>query len=163
MTAATTTMATGIEHVIDQYIAAWNETNPGARRELIARTWTADGSYLDPLLSGPGYDGIDAMIGGVQSQFPGYRFRRVGELDARIGIGSGHLTPCLLLRAQIRRHSSTLRERRPLYPGPELLSICLGARSQPRPKGCHIRKTVNVPKHVKQFFNKRVREGHAGQ
>jgi hypothetical protein len=31
-------MATGVERVIDQYIAGWNETNPGAHRELIART-----------------------------------------------------------------------------------------------------------------------------
>jgi SnoaL-like domain len=81
-----TTLATGVEHVhlqvVDQYIASWNETNPQARRELIARTWTEDGSYLDPLMSGEGHDGIDAMIGGAQSRYPGFRFRRTGELDA---------------------------------------------------------------------------------
>ena len=82
MMTAATTMATGVEQVIDQYIAAWNETDPDARRDLIARTWTEDGSYLDPLMSGEGHDGIDAMIGGVQSRFPGYRFRRTGDLDA---------------------------------------------------------------------------------
>jgi hypothetical protein len=81
-TAAAGKMATEVEQVIDQYIAAWNETDPAARRELIARTWTEDGSYLDPLMSGEGHDGIDAMIGAVQTQFPGYRFRRMGELDA---------------------------------------------------------------------------------
>jgi hypothetical protein len=75
-------MATGVEHVIDRYIAAWNETNAGARRELITRTWTEDGRYLDPLMSGADHDAIDAVIGDVQTQFPGYRFRRVGELDA---------------------------------------------------------------------------------
>jgi hypothetical protein len=32
-------------------------------------------------MSGAGHDGIDAMIGGVQTQFPGYRFRRTGDLD----------------------------------------------------------------------------------
>ncbi len=68
--------------MINQYVATWNETDAATRRELIARTWTDDGSYLDPLLSGEGHDGIDAMIGGVQSQFPGYRFRRTGILDA---------------------------------------------------------------------------------
>ena len=84
MTAKATTMATAttIEEVIDQYIAAWNETDPGMRRALIDRTWTEDGSYLDPLMNGEGHDGIDAMIAGVQTQFPGYRFRRTGELDA---------------------------------------------------------------------------------
>jgi hypothetical protein len=74
-------MATGVEPVIDQYIAAWNETDPATRRDLVARTWTEDGSYLDPLMSGEGHDGIDAMIGAVQTQFPGFRFRRTGELD----------------------------------------------------------------------------------
>ena len=81
MMTAATTMATGVEQVIDQYIAAWNETDPATRRELIARTWTEDGRYLDPLMSGEGHDGIDSMISAVQTQFLGYRFRRTGELD----------------------------------------------------------------------------------
>jgi hypothetical protein len=81
-TAIARTTATEVEQVVDQYIAAWNEADPGARHELIARTWTEDGSYLDPLISGEGHDGIDAMIGAVQTQFPGHRFHRVGELDA---------------------------------------------------------------------------------
>ena len=80
-TATATTMTTEVEQVIDQYIATWNETDSAARRELITRTWAEDGGYRDPLMSGEGHDGIDAMIGGVQTQFPGYRFRRVGELD----------------------------------------------------------------------------------
>jgi hypothetical protein len=79
--ATATTMTTEVEQLVDQYIAAWNETDPGTRRELIARTWADDGRYLDPLMSGAGHDGIDAMIGGVQTQFPGYRFRRTGDLD----------------------------------------------------------------------------------
>ena len=82
MMTVATTMATVVEQVIDQYIAAWNETDPDARRDVIARTWTEDGSYLDPQMSGEGHDGIDAMIGSAQSQFPGYRFRRTGDLDA---------------------------------------------------------------------------------
>jgi hypothetical protein len=71
-----------VQQLVDRYIAAWNETDPDRRRELIARTWTAQGSYLDPLMAGEGHDGIDAMIAGVQSRLPGYRFRRTGELDA---------------------------------------------------------------------------------
>jgi len=77
-----TTTATEVEQVVDQYIATWNETDPAMRRELIARTWTEDARYLDPLLSGAGHEGIDAMIGGAQMQFPGYRFLRAGDLDA---------------------------------------------------------------------------------
>jgi hypothetical protein len=68
--------------VVDQYIAMWNETDPTRRRDLIARTWSEAGRYLDPLMSGTGHDGIDAMVAGVQAQFPGHRFRRASEIDA---------------------------------------------------------------------------------
>lgn len=77
-----TATLTNVETLVDRYIAAWNEIDPAARRALIAQTWTADGSYLDPLMSGEGRDGIDAMIGGVQGQFPGLRLRRTSEVDA---------------------------------------------------------------------------------
>ena len=73
---------TDIASVIDRYIAIWNETDAVRRRELIAQTWTSDASYLDPLMGAEGIDGIDAMIAGVQVQFPGYRFRRTGDVDA---------------------------------------------------------------------------------
>lgn len=67
---------------IDRYIAIWNETDAERRRDLIARTWTEDGAYLDPIMAGDGHDGIDAMIAGVQSRYAGYRFRRTSEVDA---------------------------------------------------------------------------------
>ena len=54
----------------------------GARRELIARTWAEDGTYLDPLLSGVGHDGIDAMMAAAQPQFACLRFRRTSDVDA---------------------------------------------------------------------------------
>ena len=60
----------------------WNETDGDRRRELIAQTWTEDATYLDPMLKGDGPSGIDAMIAGVQAQFPGHQFRRTGAADA---------------------------------------------------------------------------------
>ena len=71
-----------VHEVVDRYIATWNETDPARRRELIERTWTEDGQYLDPLIAGEGQEGIDAMIEAVQARFPGYRFRRTSEIDA---------------------------------------------------------------------------------
>jgi hypothetical protein len=68
--------------VVDTYITAWNETDADRRRELIEQTWTDDARYLDPMMSGDGHDGIDAMIAGVQQQFPGARFVLAGEPDA---------------------------------------------------------------------------------
>jgi len=68
--------------LIDRYIAAWNETDRGRRRDLIAQTWTEDASYVDPVLQSDGRDGIDAMIGSVQERFPGHRFRRTSEVES---------------------------------------------------------------------------------
>jgi hypothetical protein len=68
--------------LIDRYIAMWNETDARRRRDLIAKTWSEDASYLDPLMQGEGHAGIDAMVKGVQERFPGHRFRRTSEVDA---------------------------------------------------------------------------------
>ena len=68
--------------VIDRYIAAWNETDGERRRDLVARTFTGDASYVDPHLEGYGASEIDALIDAVQGRFPGYRFRRAGRVDA---------------------------------------------------------------------------------
>jgi hypothetical protein len=75
-------LMTDITDLVDRYIAMWNETDAARRRELIARTWTATASYLDPVLQGQGPDGIDAMVAAVQQRYPGYRFRRTGAVDA---------------------------------------------------------------------------------
>lgn len=64
-----------------RYIDAWNETDPGARRDRVAALWATDGSYVDPLADVAGTDQIAALIGGVQEQFPGFAFRLLGDVD----------------------------------------------------------------------------------
>jgi hypothetical protein len=71
-----------MQEIIEQYIAAWNEADPGRRRELIDSLWAVDGSYTDPLADVSGRDGIDATIAAVQQQFPGLVFRLGGPVDA---------------------------------------------------------------------------------
>ncbi len=66
----------------EQYIAAWNETDPAARRALIDQVWAADGQYVDPLAEVSGRDQIDAVIAAAQQQFAGMRFRLAGPVDA---------------------------------------------------------------------------------
>lgn len=61
---------------------AWNETDAGRRREIVARTWTEDGSYLDAHRAGVGHAAIDAMIAAVQQRFAGYRFRLSSGIEA---------------------------------------------------------------------------------
>lgn len=65
----------------DRYIAAWNETDPARRRDLIEAGWAKGATYVDPLASVEGHDGVDALIAGVQQRFPGFAFRLLGEAD----------------------------------------------------------------------------------
>ncbi len=73
---------TNATEIASRYIALWNETDQEARRALIAESSTEDASYLDPMMQENGHDGIDAMIAGVQHQFPGYRFALAGTPDS---------------------------------------------------------------------------------
>jgi hypothetical protein len=63
-----------LNDLVDRYIASWNELDVERRRELIAETFTPNARYVDPMMQGDGHDGIDALVGGVHAQFPGFRF-----------------------------------------------------------------------------------------
>ena len=71
-----------MQEIIERYIAAWNEADPGRRRSLIDSVWAADGSYTDPLADVRGRDAIDAVIAAAQQQFPGLVFTLGGPVDA---------------------------------------------------------------------------------
>jgi hypothetical protein len=73
---------TDITTIVDGYIAAWNEPDPDRRRTIVADTFADDARYIDPLMTGEGTDGIAAMIGGAQEQFPGHRFELAAGPDA---------------------------------------------------------------------------------
>jgi hypothetical protein len=75
-------MTNTITSVVDTYIAAWNEADPERRRALVAQSFTDDARYVDPLMSGEGVDGIAAMIGAAQAQFPGHQFELAFGPDA---------------------------------------------------------------------------------
>jgi hypothetical protein len=68
--------------VVDRYIAAWNAGDRAERQALLGATFTEDADYLDPLMSGSGLEGIDAMIGAAREQFPGHRFALAAAPDA---------------------------------------------------------------------------------
>ena len=56
-----------------------DERTPSRRREILDENWTADSRYVDPLMSGDGHDGVDALVAGVQQRFPDFKFRLIGE------------------------------------------------------------------------------------
>jgi SnoaL-like domain len=65
-----------------RYIAAWNETDPAARRDAVAALYTPDARYVDPVADVQGHDQIAGLIAAVQEQFPGFVFRLSSDVDA---------------------------------------------------------------------------------
>jgi SnoaL-like domain len=70
---------TDVNTIASRYIDLWNERTPSRRREILAANWANDAKYMDPLMSGDGHDGVDALIAGVQQRFPDFRFRLIGQ------------------------------------------------------------------------------------
>jgi hypothetical protein len=73
---------TNVNEAVVRYIAAWNERDPKRRRELVAKTWAEDGSYIDAHRNGSGHGAIDAMLAAAQAQFPGYSLNLVSGIEA---------------------------------------------------------------------------------
>lgn len=67
--------------IAERYLAVWNERDAGARQALVRQLFASGATYLDPMMKGAGLEGIDAMIGAAQQQFPGHRFTLHGTPD----------------------------------------------------------------------------------
>lgn len=70
----------------ERYLACWNETDAARRADLLAANWLAHARYIDPLVDAAGIDAINATIGAVHDQFPGFVFTQVGDVDAHHNI-----------------------------------------------------------------------------
>jgi hypothetical protein len=70
---------TDAQTIAIRYIDLWNERTAARRREILSQHWTKDARYVDPLMSGDGHDGVDALIAGVQQRFPDFKFTLIGE------------------------------------------------------------------------------------
>jgi hypothetical protein len=64
------------------YIACWNEHDPAKRRELVAKTWTDGGSYIDAHRNAMGAAAVDAMVAKAQETYPGFRLRVISKIEA---------------------------------------------------------------------------------
>ena len=60
---------TDVNVIASRYIDLWNERSPDRRRDMLAANWTSDARYVDPLMSGDGHDGVDALISACSSAF----------------------------------------------------------------------------------------------
>jgi hypothetical protein len=71
--------------MIDTYLAAYNEPDAGARRELVGRAFAENGALVDPPIDGEGVGGITDLMGAVHQQYPGHRFNRASAVDEHHG------------------------------------------------------------------------------
>jgi hypothetical protein len=71
-----------VNEAVVRYLAAWNERDPRRRRDLVAKVWTEDGTYVDRVREGRGHDGLDAMIATAQERYPGYRLNLASGVQA---------------------------------------------------------------------------------
>ncbi len=76
---------TDFTDLAQRYIAAFNQTDPVARKQQVASLFATDATYTDPLADVAGHDGIDAFLGAAQQQLAGLEFRLDGPVDAHHG------------------------------------------------------------------------------
>ena len=74
-----------VNEIVVRYLAAWNERDPKKRRELVSKTWTEDGTYVDAARNGEGHAALDEMIAAAQSHFPGYRLNLASGVETHNG------------------------------------------------------------------------------
>ena len=79
------TAGTGTVHLVDTYLAAYNEPDDARRRELTAAVFASDAHLADPPFEATGHDELGGAFGAVQAQFPGHRFERTSGIDEHHG------------------------------------------------------------------------------
>ncbi len=75
-----------VTELVKRYLATWNLTDAAARRAAVAEVWAENGVYTDPLATVEGPEGFNAVIEGAQSQFPGFTFELLGDVDTHHNI-----------------------------------------------------------------------------
>lgn len=70
-----------VEDVIAEYSAAWSQTDPDVRMQMLQRTVVADVPYCDPGAQVVGLVALSEVIAGVQDQFPGAVLVRTSAVD----------------------------------------------------------------------------------
>lgn len=71
-----------ISQIVVRYLSTWNERDATRRRELIAKVWAENGSYVDPNRAGRGYEQIDALVARAHQAYPApYALRLVSTIE----------------------------------------------------------------------------------
>ena len=68
---------------VAHYQAAWNESAPSLRRDLLEQSWATDGRFVDPSSDVDGRADLLEHIATTRSQTPGSSFASVGGVQER--------------------------------------------------------------------------------
>lgn len=60
------------------YLETWNETDGAKRQSLLQKYWADEATYVDPLMSADGPDGISDLVAAVHQRLPGFRITLTG-------------------------------------------------------------------------------------
>ena len=77
----TSTESTTDTTAVDNYVAAWNETDEVKRNELLAAAVSEDLWYRDPMLEADSRDAFSGVLTFVQENFPGHILTRTSDID----------------------------------------------------------------------------------
>ena len=100
-----------MQHIVERYLGAFNETDPNERRAMLGELYTAESTYVDPHVELRGPEQLEAFIASTQERFPGYRFTLGSEIDAHHS------------QARFQWHAGPEGEEEPVYVGFDVLVL----------------------------------------
>jgi hypothetical protein len=80
-TARQTGTTTELDVTVDTYLAARTEADAHRRAVLVERVWAGGGQLIDPPFAATGRGNIGRLANILQVEFPGYVYRRVGDVE----------------------------------------------------------------------------------
>ncbi len=83
--AASTDIA-GLEQLIDDYCAAWNEPDTVRRDTILKRVWAENATYTDPRANTRGIQELSAHISKIIASRPGAKIIRTSAVDSHHGL-----------------------------------------------------------------------------
>ncbi len=70
-----------LKTLVHNYISAWNEPDPAARRAFLEAAWASNGEYTDPMSQASNRDELDGVISGFLANNPGAQFTVQGDIN----------------------------------------------------------------------------------
>ena len=81
-TSTTTITTRDHQAIVDDYLQAWNTTDPVVRSATVAAVYAVDARVCDPLFEVAGHEQLTALFAHFHEAYAGAKFRQKGAIDA---------------------------------------------------------------------------------